>query len=75
MTITTEQADALIALAAALEACHKLNMNVVGREDKQVSLMIHGQHRVITHTLDHKAIRAMSETWIGANPNALRLVK
>lgn len=59
MTISTEQADALIALAAALEACHKLNINVVARDDRKVSLMINGQHRIVTHTLDHKAIRGM----------------
>lgn len=58
MTISSEQAQALIALAAALEDCHKLNMNIVGRGG-DVSLMIHGQHKVVTHTLDHKAIRGM----------------
>lgn len=59
MTITTEQAEALIALAAALESCHKLNINIVARDDRQVSLMIHGQHRVVTHTMDHKAVRGL----------------
>lgn len=58
MTITTEQERALDALAAALEACHKLNMNVIGKGG-EVSLMIHGQHRVVTHTMDHKAVRGM----------------
>lgn len=59
MSITTEQAEALIALAAALEECNRLNINVVAREDKLVSLMIHGKHRVVTHTMDHKAVRGM----------------
>lgn len=58
MTISTEQAAALITLAAALEACHKLNMNVIGKGG-EVSLMIHGRHRIVTHTLDHRAIRGL----------------
>lgn len=60
MTITSEEAAALIALAAALECCHKLNMNVIGRGG-DVSLMIRGQHRVVTHTLDHRAVRSMCD--------------
>lgn len=58
MTITAEQAHALIALAAALETCHKLNVNVIAKSE-QVSLMINGQQRIMTHTLDHKSIREM----------------
>jgi organic hydroperoxide reductase OsmC/OhrA len=54
--MTAQQTEALALLAAALEACHKLQINVIARQ-QQVSLLIEGRHRVLTHTLDHKAVR------------------
>lgn len=52
-----KQTEALAALAEALEACHKLQINVIARQ-QQVSLFVEGRHLLLTHTLDHKAVRS-----------------
>lgn len=54
--MTAQQMEALTLLAEALEKCHKLHINVIARQ-QQVSLFVQGQHRVLTHTLDHKVVR------------------
>lgn len=59
MKLTTEQTQALTALAEALEACHKLQINVIGRPDNNVSLLVSGQNRVLNHTLTHKGVRGV----------------